>query len=121
MIPLADKRFFESVSLLIKEKLAQAAETSDLVDITGMYGIGTSYTLVSFAKERGWGVVVGSNDAAAKLRAELNYPAVFSVYDLPDKGKAGPVLIDTGIARIFVEQQGLTVVTGYYRKEARRS
>ncbi|MGE5395906.1 MAG: hypothetical protein ACM3MK_00065 [Chitinophagales bacterium] len=117
MIRLPDDKFYQAVSAMIKEKLKQAASTKELVDITGIYGIGTTYALTSFAKENGYPLIVGSNDTANKLRTTFSYPKIFNVYNLPDQQEAGgPVLIDAGIDRIYIEQHGLNVLTGYYRK-----
>ncbi|MGE5415758.1 MAG: hypothetical protein ACM3UZ_03185 [Acidobacteriota bacterium] len=120
MLPMADKEFFETISVLIKAKLEKAYQMGDLVDITGIYGIGTSFTLTAFAKEKGFGVIVASNDSASHLRSSFNYPHVYSVYDTPDPNVVKNVVIDAGITKVFVEQQNLTVQTGYHRKESRR-
>lgn len=120
VLPMADKEFFETISVLIKAKLEKAYQMGDLVDITGIYGIGTSFTLTAFAKEKGFGVIVASNDSASHLRSSFNYPHVYSVYDTPDPNVVKNVVIDAGITKVFVEQQNLTVQTGYHRKESRR-
>lgn len=121
MLPLADKEFFDSVSTIIRSRLDRAAQTLDLIDITGIYGIGTTYSLVAYAKAHNLGVVVGTNDTANRLRSAFAYPHVYSVYDLPDPKTVPQVVIDAGVTRFFVEQQGFKVVTGYYRKEVRRA
>lgn len=119
MIPLVEKDFYETISKLIVAKLDKASQSNDLVDITGIYGIGTTSSLVAFAKKHGYTVIVSSNDTAKKLRLTFSYPYIFSVQNLPDKNQTGLVVIDAGIERLYIEQQGLKVKTGYYRKERR--
>lgn len=129
MIRLSNRRFQKSIEeSLINELVCAAINNNQLIDVTGVRGLGKTTALVEFAKRisnyhfnEGIAVITYSHGHHINyLKKECEYNLIFSCRDaigirsLPGLNKITNVVIDEHIDRKKIEDLGFKVLTGFY-------
>jgi hypothetical protein len=100
----------EEISLfskVLKRQLGKASQTYDLIHTAHVRGVGKTTTLIDFAKDNGYGVIVG----ACELKKDC-YDYIYTIRDL-NKCSIKNVVIDEGVDIKKVTEMGFKVITGF--------
>lgn len=115
-IDLQDELTWEiNFTKMLKDRLKEGKEQNKLIDITGFRGIGKTRTLINFAKENGYIVIVPS----VIMANEYSISGYDNIYHHMDYSKLRGIrnvncVVDEGVDIDRIKNEfGLNIITGY--------
>lgn len=111
---------FKGCELYIKEllekKLIESAIRRELIDVTGLKGIGKTRALIEFAEKFDLSVVVPKLDRVLSLKDKYKYVNIYSEEGFFGEVSKKFIVVDEGVNVEALEFAGNTVVTGFISK-----
>ena len=103
---------------LLPIKLNKGESEKALVDITNFRGIGKTHTLINFAKEKGYNVILPKGFIVKYVRKKYNYEYIYNEDDYILRGvKNLNCVVDEGVDIDRIKNEfGLNIITGYISK-----
>jgi len=99
---------------ILETSLIQGIIYNELIDVTGLRGIGKTTALINLARKAGNIPIVVSNDNIATIyKIEYKYNNTHSIYGIEGLSQK-EVLIEELVNKKSLETKGFRVLTGYY-------
>lgn len=107
--------FKADMGIVLHNKLMQGKRHRKLIDVTGFRAIGKTYSLIKFAKEYGYTVIVP--DGAENFKTVYDYDNIYEDSDNLDGIAKCDCVVDEGVdIDELASNPSITIITGYVRK-----
>lgn len=101
---------------LLEKKLTESAIRRELIDVTGIRGIGKTSALIEFAEKFNLSVVVPKIDRVFSLKEKYKNANIYSEDGFFGEVSKKFIVVDEGVNVEALEYAGNTVVTGFISK-----